>query len=339
MVLITLIICAAAPAVAQIDLTITVAESGNFIPGIGCSKYSPQFVNEIQVPALNPPFVGSHRAPSIPAECIDTKVIWVMNKGTVATTGVVTVQDTMTAEQPKGSTVLTVNGYCGWDGTGSVSGGYWCNGVNPNGPFNPIPANRIAANGWTCNVAQGKFTCQRSDALAPGATYPAITVRVLREDFSPLSCFNNLAVVSGGGFDIDPTNNAQFDDFISSYTVNQLKYAQLVAINSVPMGRKVRVDGSVVTTPHYYAWEYGSLHTIEGEDNPQVDAVCSAPIPGTGTPLTGNAGYTVVGYTSNGLLATGTSGVGCQNPVSFTLPEFITGAFFYEAVTVRFKQP
>ncbi len=340
--------CVAVPAQAQGDLAITVSSNGffeaptTFPSSVSCSKFSPQFVNEIQTPANQWPFTSSHPAPTITSSCIDTKTIWVENKGTVATSAPVTVTDLLTPEQPKGSTVLTTNGYCAFEALGSLSGTIWCLGDSR---VFGATTNKIAANGWTCTVTQGKVSCTRSDVLLPGATYPPISIKLLREDFSPLNCFNELAFVQGGGFvDIDPSNNSQFDDFISSSLNSNglLNTNNLVTINSVPQGRKVRVDGSVITTPHSYYWGFATQHSVEGEDNPGHDAVCQAPIPGTGTAIPGNEGYTVIGYSTGGLIASGASGAGCTQPTSFTLPNFIAGAAgnqFYEHITVRYKQP
>lgn len=62
--------------------------------------------------------------------------------------------------------------------------------------------------GWICNFATR--TCTRSDALAPGNSYPIITVRVLVMAQAP-SPVTNVATVSGGG-DTSTANNT------SSYT-------------------------------------------------------------------------------------------------------------------------
>ena len=52
----------------------------------------------------------------------------------------------------------------------------------------------MAGTGWTC----GASTCTRSDALAPGASYPAITVTVNVAPDAP-SQVTNQVTVSGGG--------------------------------------------------------------------------------------------------------------------------------------------
>ncbi|MGA7783427.1 MAG: kelch repeat-containing protein [Candidatus Acidiferrales bacterium] len=52
----------------------------------------------------------------------------------------------------------------------------------------------MTGGGWTC-VAN---SCTRSDALAPGASYPAITVTVTVTEITPTTPLNNSASVSGG---------------------------------------------------------------------------------------------------------------------------------------------
>jgi uncharacterized repeat protein (TIGR01451 family) len=88
---------------------------------------------------------------------------------------------------------------------------------------NTIPASMTATGlsgtGWSCNL--GTRTCTRSDALAPGASYPNITLTV--NVSAPAAQFLiNTATVSGGGelnsandsandvTDIDPTNCVAF---------------------------------------------------------------------------------------------------------------------------------
>jgi uncharacterized repeat protein (TIGR01451 family) len=59
-----------------------------------------------------------------------------------------------------------------------------------------LTATAISGTGWTCTVATA--TCTRGDALAAGATYPAITVKVNVAGNAPASV-TNVATVSGGG--------------------------------------------------------------------------------------------------------------------------------------------
>jgi uncharacterized repeat protein (TIGR01451 family) len=66
----------------------------------------------------------------------------------------------------------------------------------------------ISGTGWTC-LSPPALSCSRADALAPAASYPAITLTV---DVSPAAAspLVNTATVSGGG-DIDPANNTAND--------------------------------------------------------------------------------------------------------------------------------
>jgi uncharacterized repeat protein (TIGR01451 family) len=65
----------------------------------------------------------------------------------------------------------------------------------------------MSGNGWSCDVAAA--TCTRSDALAAGASYPAIAVTVAVDGNAPTSATNS-ATVSGGG-DVDGSNNSASD--------------------------------------------------------------------------------------------------------------------------------
>ena len=61
----------------------------------------------------------------------------------------------------------------------------------------------LSGSGWTCVVATR--TCLRADALAPGASYPDITVTAVVAPGAAGTVANG-AVVSGGG-DSDPGNS------------------------------------------------------------------------------------------------------------------------------------
>jgi uncharacterized repeat protein (TIGR01451 family) len=80
--------------------------------------------------------------------------------------------------------------------------------------------------GWTCGAAGQVVTCTRSDALAAGASYPAITLvaNVLQ---TAASSVTNTATVSGGGqtntandSSSDPTNIVSSSDLSLSKSVN-----------------------------------------------------------------------------------------------------------------------
>jgi uncharacterized repeat protein (TIGR01451 family) len=74
----------------------------------------------------------------------------------------------------------------------------------PNVQHPPVPT-AISGTGWTCTLAT--LTCTRSDVLAPGASYPAITLTVNIPQNIP-NPFTNQATVSGGG---DPNPHTASD--------------------------------------------------------------------------------------------------------------------------------
>ena len=69
----------------------------------------------------------------------------------------------------------------------------------------------LSGAGWTCTVAT--LTCTRSDALAPAASYPEITVTTSVGAGVAPGTVTNTAVVSGGG-DSNPGNNTATDPTI-----------------------------------------------------------------------------------------------------------------------------
>ncbi len=74
-------------------------------------------------------------------------------------------------------------------------------------PPTGITPTAISGNGWACTL--NTLTCTRSDALAPTAAYPAITLTVDVAANAPATV-TNVAVVSGGG-DPNPSNNTATD--------------------------------------------------------------------------------------------------------------------------------
>ncbi len=71
-----------------------------------------------------------------------------------------------------------------------------------------LVATAISGTGWNCVL--GLNTCSRSDSLAPGASYPPITITVNVYTWAP-SSVTNYAEVYGGGELINGTNNAASD--------------------------------------------------------------------------------------------------------------------------------
>ena len=62
---------------------------------------------------------------------------------------------------------------------------------------------------WICTIAGATVTCTRSDALAPGASYPPVTITVNVAANAPASV-TNTATISGGG-DVNTANNTATD--------------------------------------------------------------------------------------------------------------------------------
>ena len=109
----------------------------------------------IQLPDLT--IAKSHTGNFTQGQAGATYSIIVTNSGFAATSGQVTVTDTL----PPGLTATAING-----------------------------------NGWTCVL--GTLTCTRSDALAVGSSYPAITL-TLNVALNAANNVTNSATVSGGG--------------------------------------------------------------------------------------------------------------------------------------------
>lgn len=70
-----------------------------------------------------------------------------------------------------------------------------------------LTATAISGTGWSCTL--GTLTCTRSDALAAGASYPAITLTVNVAGNAAASV-TNTAIVSGGG-ELNTANNTASD--------------------------------------------------------------------------------------------------------------------------------
>jgi uncharacterized repeat protein (TIGR01451 family) len=79
-------------------------------------------------------------------------------------------------------------------GAGPTSGAVTVEDTVPTG----LTATTMAGDGWTCEVGVGSPNCTRSDVLAAGASYPAITLTVNVAANAP-SSVTNVVTVSGGG--------------------------------------------------------------------------------------------------------------------------------------------
>lgn len=64
--------------------------------------------------------------------------------------------------------------------------------------------------GWVCIISDSNVTCQRSDELQPGNSYPDITLTVSVADNAPASVINS-ATVSLNASDSTPSNNTATD--------------------------------------------------------------------------------------------------------------------------------
>ena len=105
-----------------------------------------------------------------------------------------------TQGQP-GTYSLTVSNAGGTPTSGSVT-------VTDNVPIGLVPTSAVGT-GWTCNIAAQGMICNRSDPLAPGTSYPPITLTVAVAANAPASV-TNTAIVFGGG-EINPSNNTATD--------------------------------------------------------------------------------------------------------------------------------
>ena len=132
--------------------------------------------------------------------------ITVSNTGAGATSGTVTVSDTLPA------------------------------GLQPTGPVGLV-------SGWTCGISAQTVTCTRSNALATGASYPAITVNVNVLQTAAASV-TNTAAVSGGG-DISAANNSD-DDPTTIVSVSDLGLTKTV--NNASPGLNQQVIFTVTLT-------------------------------------------------------------------------------------------
>jgi uncharacterized protein (TIGR03437 family) len=124
-----------------------------------------------------------------------------------------------------------------------------------------LTASAISGSGWTCALAP--LGCSRSDALAAGASYPAINLNV-DVDSNAGASLNVTASVSDGG-DAIADNKSASDPVIvialSSTTVG-----------TSPSGLTFTVDGDTYTSARVFRWPLGATHTIN-VSSPQSDGL------------------------------------------------------------------
>lgn len=184
-----------------------------------------------------------------------TYSITATNSGTLATSGTVTVVDTL----PAGLTATAISG-----------------------------------TGWACVL--GTLTCTRSDALAPGASYPVITLTVTVANNAPASVTNSVAI-SGGG---EPGYNNGNNTGTNPTTINQLPD---LTINKSHVGNFTQ--GQVGATYSITATNSGSAAT-----SGTVTVVDTLPAGLTATAISGAGWSCVLGTltcTRSDALAAGSS--------------------------------
>ena len=104
-------------------------------------------------------------------------------------------------------------------GTLATSGGVYLADTMPTG----LTATAMSGSGWTCNLSRA--SCSRSDSLAPGASWPTITLTVNVSSTAP-SSVTNFASIGGGG-DTTSGNNGQKDlTIVTSASVPDLTVAK-----------------------------------------------------------------------------------------------------------------
>jgi uncharacterized repeat protein (TIGR01451 family) len=117
-----------------------------------------------------------------------------------------------------------------------------------------------SSSGWNCGTTTpANVSCTRSDALAAGASYPAIvfTVNVAGNAVS----VTNTASVSGGG-DFDLADNSASDPTTVTAQLVQ------VTVGASAQGLSFTVDNQPYTSQQTFQWAPGSTHSI-GTSTPQ----------------------------------------------------------------------
>jgi len=132
----------------------------------------------------------------------------------------VTKTHTGTFTQGQTGAVYTLTVHNG--GTGATTGAVSVVDTLPGG----LTATAITGTGWSCTL--GTLTCTRSDALAGGTNYPAVTLTVTVASTAPASVTNQAAVSGGGETNTandsasDPTTIASpTSGLVAAYSFNE----------------------------------------------------------------------------------------------------------------------
>jgi hypothetical protein len=131
-------------------------------------------------------------------------------------------------------------------------------------------ATGINGTGWTCTL--GTLTCTRTDNIAAGSSYPAITVTVNLASNTPASVTNS-ATVSGGGSaspntsnDVTTVNPAQ----IVAGTVQLQTTASLVKLNNGSYQATVVIVNNGTGTAQNVKLTAATLGAASGSTIPQT---------------------------------------------------------------------
>lgn len=87
--------------------------------------------------------------------------------------------------------------------------------VNDTLPLGTTPTG-ASGTGWSCVVTGQTVSCSRSDALAPGGSYPAITVTANVLQSAPATVLNTAVVSGGGSFDLLKNTSTDSANVVSS---------------------------------------------------------------------------------------------------------------------------
>jgi uncharacterized protein (TIGR03437 family) len=114
-----------------------------------------------------------------------------------------------------------------------------------------LTATAISGSGWTCALTP--LGCSRSDSLAAGASYPAISLTV---DVDPNAgaSLSVTASVSGGGDALASNNSASDPTAVISLIST--------TVGTTPSGLTFTVDGDTYTSAQVFRWPVGATHTI-----------------------------------------------------------------------------
>ena len=190
-----------------------------------------------------------------------------------------------------------------------------------------LTATAIVGAGWTCTLAP--LACTRSDALAPGASYPPITVTVNVAPNAPATVINSVAV-AGGGEVLAATmaNNTALDTTtVTPLDFFQIRYASnLTSGDSVINITNTGANGASLTGPGF-GGAVGNIcvNVYAFSPDEQLISCCSCPITPNGlvslsvnsdlvsNTLTGvRPNSVVVKFVNTGATAT-FSGTSCTN--------------------------